>query len=150
MVAELWRADNLSTQEIADRYGVSRVAVWKCLRRAGVDTAKSATRRVAYCAVCGVAVTRTRRYARRVRTTCCSKECYAVWLELGGRHGNGQKVARMRVRAHYGQLPEGAVVHHRDGDNMHNAPYNLMLFASNSEHVQWHRGVLATPLWMGE
>ena len=154
-VVRLWMDANLSTQEIAKLFRATRTSVWRCLKNNGVDTSKEATRRAVKCGTCGVWFSLARRRARKVNTPFCSKVCYYTWLELGGRHykpnRHGQRVARMRVIAHYGPLPEGAVVHHKDGDNLNNAPHNLVLFANNGDHVRWHRGIPGVvPLWIGE
>lgn len=41
------------------------------------------------------------------------------------------------------QLHKGEVVHHCNGDTSDNRPYNLMLFASQSEHLKYHQKDLA-------
>lgn len=35
-------------------------------------------------------------------------------------------------------LQKGEVVHHNDGDKRNNAPENIRVFSSQSEHVKWH------------
>lgn len=37
------------------------------------------------------------------------------------------------------KLKPGEVVHHVDGDKRNNKPSNLMVFSSQSEHLEWHR-----------
>lgn len=36
-------------------------------------------------------------------------------------------------------VPDGAVIHHCNGDKTDNRPYNLRLFSSSSEHMRYHR-----------
>lgn len=36
------------------------------------------------------------------------------------------------------ELKPGEVVHHVDGDKRNNAPNNIMVFESQSEHMKWH------------
>jgi len=40
-----------------------------------------------------------------------------------------------------GPLPEGAEVHHCNGNKTDNRPYNLRLFLSRSEHMKYHYGL---------
>jgi len=49
------------------------------------------------------------------------------------------------------ELPEGAVVHHIDGNHDNYEGWNLMLFASSGDHIRWHRGFSdeVVPLWDG-
>lgn len=35
-------------------------------------------------------------------------------------------------------LQDGEVVHHLDGNRRNNSPENLMVFASQKEHAEWH------------
>ena len=35
-------------------------------------------------------------------------------------------------------LPDGAIVHHIDGDGLNNKSSNLMMFLSNSQHLKFH------------
>lgn len=37
------------------------------------------------------------------------------------------------------KLKPGEVVHHIDGDKRNNKPINLMVFSSQSEHLEWHK-----------
>jgi hypothetical protein len=47
------------------------------------------------------------------------------------------------------QLQEQHVVHHVDGDDLHNELSNLWVFASQAEHMSFHRGGDAEPIWKG-
>lgn len=62
----------------------------------------------------------------------------------------GQQMAREAVSTYF-DLPKGAVVHHEDADNMNNAIENLLVFASQSDHLKWHHGVnKVSPIWDGK
>lgn len=37
------------------------------------------------------------------------------------------------------KLPEGAVVHHRDKNPSNNNPWNLIVFASQADHLHFHK-----------
>jgi hypothetical protein len=50
----------------------------------------------------------------------------------------------------YFPLERRHVVHHHDGDNTNNALDNLAVFASQAEHMRYHRGGHATPIWDGK
>lgn len=49
-----------------------------------------------------------------------------------------QWVARMVYENAYGEIPVGMIVHHKDGNEKHNALANLELVESNSEHNRIH------------
>lgn len=51
-----------------------------------------------------------------------------------GRHTHRMVAERMLGR----KLKPGEVVHHIDGNKRNNAPENLMVFSSQSEHAKWH------------
>jgi hypothetical protein len=51
-----------------------------------------------------------------------------------GRHTHRVVMEKMVGRP----LAKGEVVHHIDGNPRNNDPENLMLFKSQSEHLQWH------------
>lgn len=52
-----------------------------------------------------------------------------------GRHTH-RVVAELKIGR---KLKCGEVVHHIDGDRRNNDPDNLMVFASQSEHLEWHK-----------
>lgn len=43
------------------------------------------------------------------------------------------------------KLRKGEVVHHIDEDKRNNHPLNLMVFASQAEHVKWHKNEKTDP-----
>lgn len=57
------------------------------------------------------------------------------YRKLWGRHEHRIVAEKMLGRA----LKPGEVVHHIDSDKRNNAPENLMVFSSQSEHVKWHK-----------
>lgn len=51
----------------------------------------------------------------------------------------GEREHRVVMEKKLGRpLKPGEVVHHIDGDKHNNAPENLMVFASQTEHATWH------------
>ena len=57
-----------------------------------------------------------------------------TYTKLYGRHEHRLVAEQMLGR----ELLPGEVVHHIDGDKRNNAPNNLMVFPSQSDHVKWH------------
>ena len=57
-----------------------------------------------------------------------------TYSKFYGRHTHRVVAEKMLGR----MLRPGEVVHHIDGDKRNNRPENLMVFASQSEHVAWH------------
>ena len=58
-----------------------------------------------------------------------------TYRKLYGRHEHRVVAEQMLGRS----LRPGEVVHHIDGNKRNNAPENLMVFASQAEHVRWHK-----------
>lgn len=133
---------------IAKRYGVSRGRIYQILNECGVDTSK---RRIPVsCTVCGTAVQRTKAHIRKTKNPYCSTDCYFAALENKDsqywRHG--QRIARQVVSKLFNLQP-GNVVHHIDTNNYNNNPNNLVVFATQGDHIRHHRGFDTTPLWRG-
>src|SRR5579864_4732944 len=131
---------------IAQRFNVSRVAIWKAWKRIGFST--SGYRVKLSCEHCGKAIERTRSYARRTRHF-CDPACYIAWIQAKTSYRpwrQGQRRAR-RVVSQYFDVPDGAVIDHRDGDCRNNAPENLRVYASQADHMRMHRGGRVNPLW---
>jgi hypothetical protein len=153
-----YKAREVSLQEIATEFGISRGAVWKKFKRMGIETSKAIVCWVdVSCGYCEKALKRTRKRARKVNRHFCDQFCYGLWIKhhSGSKYSPsrvGQRIGRGKVEGLYGPLPEGSVVHHRDGDCLNNDISNLMLFKDNGDHVRWHRDCRegVQPLWVWE
>ncbi len=137
---------------LVESAGISRVGIWKRLRRIGVRPARNAPAVSVSCHTCHARFARSRHRVMKARRSFCSPACYVAWMSGCG-HGfprwrHGQRIAR-GVVANYRPLPPGSVVHHHDGNCRNNAVANLSLFASQSDHMRHHRGDGATMLWDG-
>jgi biotin operon repressor len=147
-VKRLYEEEGLSCGMIAEAYGISRVAIWKQLRSMEVDTRKVGVNinRSVECSYCGGFHIKKRAYwrERKLDRYFCSRDCYIHWVKDNGRHYKpsryGQRAARRKMVGILGELPDGAVVHHEDGDCLENYEWNLIVFATHSDHMMWHRG----------
>ena len=54
-----------------------------------------------------------------------------------------------KIVSYYFELRPEHIVHHEDRNERNNDPRNLKVFASNNEHMRYHRGYSAKPLWDG-
>ena len=127
-------------QAIAERFSVTRAAVSYALTR---QTRRTNAKRERLPCRCGCGVLTLNAYA--------SRACYYDHVTRDRTYKPsraGQKRARRIVERHFTLLP-GYVVHHVDGDNTHNALANLEVFASQAEHMSFHRGGNAAPIWRG-
>ena len=157
----LYEEEGLPSSLIAERMGVTRHAVWRRLRSAGVDTSKGGRnlQREVVCTWCDRDFRMNRaRYRERLKLGrfFCTRECYIQWVKHQGSDYSvsryGQRAARREVERYYGELPGGSVVHHIDKVCINNDKWNLILFASHSDHMKWHRGDCdgIEPLWRGD
>ena len=143
-----YEVDLVSMIDLANRYGVTRQAIHKLLRRYGIDTSKK--RIEVTCCACGVSIMRPKCQLRNRKRVFCSDDCYHAFLGSIGdsykpwRHG--QRIARMKV-AKFFNLQEGNIVHHLDGNNFNNELHNLVVFANQGDHIRFHRGFEAHPIW---
>ena len=147
--------DNLVPMaELARSRGVTRMAIWKILHRAGIDTTKAAAHIQTTCDNCGAPVTKLRCQVRKTKHSFCNNSCASRWLNrkdpdnplINRRHG--LRLARKMV-SEYFLLPPGAIVHHEDRNQNNNQLFNLRAFASQSDHIKYHRGQNITPIWDG-
>jgi len=145
----LWKDEYYSANMIGQAMGFSRMGVIKCLNRNGIDTSKGKIE--VLCHHCGSRIKRTKARVRAVAKAYCSRSCYyaAIHNETYEPWRQGQRIARSRVDAVFSLMP-GNVVHHEDGDNHNNNLNNLMVFASQADHMRYHRaGGGAHPIYIG-
>ena len=150
-VRKAYEDDLIPIKEIASWFHVSRTAIYKFLKKHGIDTSKR--KFPVKCHWCEKEFDRTKGRLRSQKYHFCSVECYYNYIhEIGinykpNRHG--QRIGRMKVSEHF-ELEPGMVVHHEDGNNMNNEIDNLKVFANNGDHVRYHRWVnKAEPIWDG-
>lgn len=131
--------DHLTMEQIGKLTGMSRPAVWKRLRNAGI-TADQGELVDTSCDFCGAVVRKRRKQWHTSEKHYCNPECYHADLESHGYKPwrQGQRLARALV-SQYFQIPAGAIVHHKDGDNRNNDKANLAVYAGNGDHVRVHR-----------
>ena len=93
------------------------------------------------CAFCGREFSRFRTRASKTMADYCNTECYHASREnpnyVPWRHG--QRLARAIVAQHI-RLTYDMVIHHVDGNNRNNDLSNLVVFASQSDHIKYHHG----------
>ncbi len=153
-VVVLSTIQHLSPSQIAPIAGVSRQAVWKILQNEGVNTSKGpggATRVKYECDFCGKPFEMTRARWRNSMKHFCSTTCYFASLENPRYHPwrQGQRLARAII-SQYFEIPEGAVIHYKDGDERNNNLSNLAVYASQGDHMANHRNNhKSQPLWDG-
>lgn len=142
------RAKGWTLQKIANQFGVSKAAVSLYISRPRTRFNTPSIER--HCTGCG----KPGWYSKEQdpNTAYCSTNCYFESLRdhpyQPNRHG--QRLGRKAVTNFYGQIPDESVVHHVDGNCMNNVRQNLVLFASQSDHLKHHRNCShLPPLWSG-
>ena len=135
----MFTQDHLTLREIATRVGISHAAVWKRLKVAGIQRESGTWVKVA-CSFCGAQIRKHRANWRKSEKHYCRPACYYADLESHGYKPwrQGQRLARAIV-SQYFIIPEAAVVHHKDGDNRNNDKANLLVLASQGDHIKAHR-----------
>lgn len=113
---------------------------------------KPATRLTVVCETCHKPFL-MRRCHDRNRRHFCSRACYYATFQDFHRKPYRRNIvgcwkARREVKRHF-SLRRGNEVHHHDGDNDNNSLSNLAVFASHAEHMSFHRGGPARPIWDG-
>lgn len=143
---DLYTKDHKTMQEIANMAGVSKTAVYKRLKKANIKAYEGEWINK-NCKNCGKQFRITRSRQKQQTGHYCSTDCYYDFVTVKGsfidRYG-GYK-ARIKVREVF-DLQSKHVVHHIDGDQRHNELCNLMVFASQSDHLIYHRTGNIEPL----
>lgn len=126
---------------IANRYDRSKSAIWKMLKKSGVDTSKHKI--AVSCATCGVITYKVKSLIRNRKNCFCDMTCYQSFLTAGASHltSNERRKGGKRARAvvkQYFDLQPGHVVHHEDGFPLNNQLWNLRVFATNGDHIRYH------------
>ena len=138
-IIEAYTINLSSMQEIADILHVSRNAIYKILRKSGVDTTKH--RISISCTTCGKTIERTRKRVRKQRNHFCSQDCYYSFLNAGKtsyiQNRHGQRLARFKVTQYF-DLQQQHVVHHEDRNTFNNDLKNLKVFATQGDHIKYH------------
>lgn len=147
-VVALYTQSHLTMAEIGQLCGVSRAAVHKLLRKLEVP-ASASEHATAVCAYCGESFDMARkRWRSTMQRFCCAEHYYASLNKSYRPWRQGQRLARAIVCQHFALTPDH-VVHHRDGDNRNNDRANLLVYASQADHMAAHRGKKIRPLWDG-
>jgi len=137
--------------QLAKEYSVSRQAIYKIIKKAGVPTMKGPY--TVSCDCCGKPTTKTRSRIRKQKHVFCSMDCYKAFLQAGNGfpyigNRNGQRTARSIV-SQYFQLKEGYIVHHENRNALDNRLSNLKVFRNQGDHIRYHRGFDVVPIWDG-
>ena len=127
---------------LADRYKVSRQAIYKMLSKNGVEM-KAFSIVMVKCDTCGAEIKRNRCRVRKQKHHFCNIACHAAFLEA--RIGK-QKMARFKVSEHFKLKPEN-VIHFDDGNDWNTSIHNLAVFANQQDHILWHFNKSAEPIW---
>ena len=117
-IVEAYLTDLRPMITLAGQYGVTRQAIWKIIKQAGVSIKDQAAMLVS-CTACGESIRRTRGRIRTQVNHFCGYGCYTAYLRAGKGTGayqpsrHGQRLARKVVSKLFTLLP-GHVVHHED------------------------------------
>ena len=153
-IVQSFTQDLESVINLASRWGLTRQAVYKILKAAGVDTKKGKIK--VSCSTCGKGVDRPKSKVRNRKHIFCDRDCMRAYQiatkELSKKRANWSRVARRKISKVFKIKPEH-VVHFVDGKHYNTMEHNMMVFANLGDHARWHRwgedgGV--RPLWRGD
>ncbi len=137
--------------EIASSWHATRQLIHRVLKKCGVNTSKS--RRIEVeCHWCEKPFLKKPCQVRRRKHHYCTFGCYLDYIKEIGQpyvqNKHGQRRARSTV-SRYFDLKDDMIVHHENKDTLDPRPTNLRVFLNHSEHMRYHRGGDATPIWDG-
>lgn len=145
--------------KLAEQYGITRQSIWKMLKKQGVNTAKGIgnTRFEVSCDYCQKVIVRNRARVRNQTRNFCNHACYYSFIDHNHGTGpykanrHGQRIAREKISQVF-ELTKGNVIHHIDRNNYNNRWDNLMVFATNGDHIRYHRlgPGYVQPIWVGD
>ena len=150
-IIDMFEKDLMPVIEIAEICHVTRQAIYRVLRKCGVDTTKR--QYPVSCNVCGKEFTLTKGRLRRQKHVFCSRECYFAFLKAGNgypyiQNRHGQRIARSVVSKYF-TLGTNHIVHHENRNTLDNRVKNLKVFRNQGDHVRHHRGFDIEPAWDG-
>ena len=151
-VITLYIEQHLTLEQIAKRYHCTRPNVYYCLKKQGVTREQGTWIHLA-CDFCGDDIKRTRYRCKKTRSkqNFCDVRCHghATRLHSSFQWQHGQRVARENISYVFDLKPE-QIVHHKDGNHWNNDLENLVVFASQREHMRCHKGLVCCSLWDGD
>ena len=151
-IIKAYSEELIPMRTLANKYGVTRQAIYKILKRAQINTAKGAI--AVSCTTCGNPIMRIKSRIRKQLHHFCNSKCYYTFLQAG----NGfpyidstyhRRIARSITNQHF-TLQEGHVVHHENRNQTDNRLENLRVFTTQGDHIRYHRGFDVLPIWNGE
>lgn len=137
--------------QLANKFNVSRQAIYKILKQAGIDTTKHGL--PVSCTTCGRELIRDKFQIRKQKNHFCNEQCYFAFLQAGNgfpyiQNRQGQRIARSLVSKHF-DLRDNYIVHHENRNCLDNRLKNLKVFCNQGDHIRHHRGFDVEPLWDG-
>ena len=138
-LVRMYTEEHKTLDQIGFKVGLTGAAIAKRLKTAGI-TRQMGEWLTRECGFCGNRIRINRARARCSERNYCNESCHYAALENPGYKPwrQGQRLARAIV-SQYFSIPEGAVVHHKDGDDRNNDKANLAVYAGNGDHVRAHR-----------
>lgn len=138
-VIELYLAQLKTMEEIGQMAGVSKVAINNVLIANNVQYRGGQLARK--CRYCGSAFLVRRKAVKKGVGHYCSVQCSALDRSLGRDMSIPSRLGRAALINAGHTIPEGAVVHHIDGNRLNNDLSNLRVFDTQREHMQFHHSL---------